>query len=54
VSNTGMTSSSLHNQMVLPPNDWQKMVGTALSVAISYLDLDKRKGLADVLAGKQK
>jgi hypothetical protein len=27
-------SSSPHNQMVLPPNDWQKMVGMAISVAI--------------------
>jgi hypothetical protein len=38
--------------MVLPPNDWQKMVGMAVSVDISCLDLEEER--PDVLAGKQK
>jgi hypothetical protein len=41
-------------QIVLPPNDWQKMVGMTISVAIGCLDLDKRKGLMLLLTGKQK
>jgi hypothetical protein len=45
-------SSSLHNQMVLLPNDSQKMVGMAISVAISWLDLDKRKGLMSSLESR--
>jgi hypothetical protein len=35
--------------MLLPPNDWQKMVGMAITVAIGCLDFDKRKGLMSSL-----
>jgi hypothetical protein len=38
--------------MVLPPNDSQKMVGMAISVAIGCLDLDKRKGLMSSLESR--
>ena len=38
--------------MVLPPNDWQKMVGMAISVAIGCLDFDKRKGLMSLLESR--
>jgi hypothetical protein len=38
-------SSSPHDQMVLPPNDWNKMVAMAVSVAIGCLDFDKRECL---------
>jgi hypothetical protein len=36
-------SSPPHNQMVVPPNDLQKMVGIAVSVVIGCLHFDKRK-----------
>jgi hypothetical protein len=38
--------------MVLPPNNWQKMVSMAVSVAISCLDLDKRKSLMSSLESR--
>jgi hypothetical protein len=38
--------------MVMPPNDWQKRVGMAISVAISCLDLDKRIGLMSSLESR--
>jgi hypothetical protein len=38
--------------MVLPPKDWQKMEIIAISVAIGFLDLDKRKGLMSLLEGR--
>jgi hypothetical protein len=37
---------------VLPPIDWQKMVGMAISVAISCLDFDKRKCLMSSLKSR--
>jgi hypothetical protein len=38
--------------MVLPPNDWQKMVGMAISAAIGCLDFDKRKCLMSSLESR--
>jgi hypothetical protein len=52
MSNAGMTSSSPHNQMVMPPKDWQKMVGMVISVAIGCLDFDKRKWLMSLLGSR--
>jgi hypothetical protein len=42
-------TSSPNNQVDLPPNDWQKMVGMAKSVVINCLDFDKRKSLMSLL-----
>jgi hypothetical protein len=36
----------------LPPNDWQKRVGMAVSVVIGCLDLDKRKSLMSSLESR--